>query len=312
MGEPSMVRIHAVRLSVLLALALAGCQPSATTPTSPPEPGLSAVPATASPAPTVETGSPTPTIPAYPTPAFPEAQVARSFLLSARTPGCDLPCWNNLHIGASTRADVNTAFGALLNAHPGYDFFSTVLPDGSFRKDMLVAPGLDSGGNSWALTKLGVTPGSSYYLYAFLEKDKGSLAGIAEVMDSNGYYKVPTLPDMLQRLGPPDWIYGVALRGAQTYTLSLYYKNGLHVNAAMPQKLDTATVTVCLDQTPVTEAVILADPYQPQAADRSTMQRTFGAPQDPAPYIFPEAKLTIPDFVRLAGSSSPCITLARK
>jgi hypothetical protein len=307
--------IRVLTLTALVVnLLLSACRVQTTT-TPSPAPGPSET-ATRSPTP-VPSPSPTPepsptaTATPIPTPLFPASQVAHSLFLSTGTSAtCELPCWHGLRIGASTRGDVEQVFADLLSPAEGYDFFSPPTEERPLLAKLLDAEGAYGGGHNWYFEdEKGVA--GSYYLYAFISEDTGLLVGIKEVMRSFAVYDVPSLPEIVARLGPPDWVYGGST--GSVYVVTLYYRQGIGIQLSIPRaSIDASTATVCFDEEPISEAYSLVDPYISQnEEDFSLMQRAWNAPRDPAPYIDEELGASIDEFVALINSDNPCTQVSR-
>jgi hypothetical protein len=313
------VRVALTLAALGMNLLLSACQVQATvTPSPAPMPSETAtrsptpVPSSEpSPSPTPEP-SPTATATPIPTPPFPASQVAHSLFLSTGTSAtCELPCWHGLRIGESTRGDVEQVFADLLSTAEGYDFFSPPTEENPRLAELLdIVEGAYGGAQYWYLEdEKGVA--GSYYLYAFISEDTGLLVGIVEVMDSFTAYDVPSLSEIVARLGPPGWVYGGSAGGV--YAMALYYRQGIGVKLSLPRaNIDASTATVCFDEEPITEGYGLVDPYiSPNEEDFSPMQRIWNGPRDPAPYIDEELGASIDEFVALINSDNPCMQVSR-
>ncbi len=295
-------------------LLLSACQVQATaTPSPAPMPSETATRSPApvpSPSPTPEP-SPTATATPIPTPLFPASQVARGLILSTGTSAtCELPCWHGLRIGESTRSDVEQVFADLLSTAEGYDLFSPPTEEDPLLAKLLDVEGAYGGGHNWYLEDERGMAGT-YYLYAFISEDTGLLVGIIEVMKPFTAYDVPSLPEIVARLGPPGWVYGDST--GSVYVVALYYRQGISIQLSIPiANIDSSTVTVCFDEAPISEAYSLVDPYiSPNEEDFSLMQRVWNAPHDPAPYIDEELGASIDEFVAFINSDNPCTQVSR-
>jgi hypothetical protein len=272
------------------------------TPASSPEPSLSPTPES----------SPTATATPIPTPPFPASQVAHGLILSTGTSAtCELPCWHGLRIGESARDDVEHVFMRLLGVEDGLDLFSPPIEEDLVLANILDVEGVCGGGHNWHFEDPETGVAAGYYLYAVVDEDTGLLVGIIEFMDSFWVYDVPSLPEIMARLGRPSWLYAGA--GAVTFQVVLYYEQGIGVELIIDEdRVNTSTVSVCFDEDPVISTYHLVDPYTSlNEEDLSPVQRAWGAPHDPAPYIDEELGMSMDEFIEFINSDDPCIQVPR-
>lgn len=286
-------------LALTALLMLTACAAATTEPITPtPTPAV-----TSSPAPTD-----TPTTP-IPTPVMPFAQVAHSLILSTgSSPDCELPCWHDLWVGVSTEADVQRVFAELLDAQEKFEFFAPPVEHSSHLERLLDIEGTYAGGLNWEVEESELRGSGFYYLHAFMDEDTGLLLGIREIIDSYSVFKAPTLPEALERLGKPDWLYGN--RFVNGYAVTLVYEQGVIVSLDIPFKryVDTSTVLFCFDEQPISGTYWLVDPYVSLGReDWSILQSRWQIPQDPAPYIDERLGMTsIEEFIEFVNSDYPC------
>jgi hypothetical protein len=311
------VRVVILTLAALgMNLLLSACQgQDTTTPSSAPVPSETATHSPTpvpSPSPTPEP-SPTATATPIPTPLFPASQVTHGLILSTGTSAtCELPCWHGLRIDESDRDDVEQVFMRLLGVGDRYDIFATPTEESlMLTYYILDIEGIYGGGHSWYFEDPETGIGADYYLYAVIDENTGLLAGIIEAMGPFTVYDVPSLPEIIARLGRPSWLYAEA--GAGTFGMALYYEQGIGVGLTIDEdKVDGSTVSVCFDEDPIISDYHLVDPYTSlNEEDLSPVQRAWGAPHDPAPYIDEELGMSMDEFIEFIYSDDPCIQVPR-
>jgi hypothetical protein len=276
-----------------------------------PTPTSQAATATPVPTPTSQAATATP----VPTPLFPASQVAHSLLLSTGASStCELPCWHNLRIGISNQANVENVFMRLFDAEGGFDFFAPPAYHGSeLARQLLNVEGTYVGGHKWSFEESETGLLGTYYLYAFMDENTGLLLGIREIIDPYTVYAAPTLPEVVERLGKPDWVYGGQI--VSGFVVTVIYERGIKIQLTIPfrNNIDTSTALFCFDEEPISGSYIIVDPYVSlNDEDWSIMQKASGAPIDTAPYIDEGLGMSsIDEFVEFVTSDDPCIEVPR-
>lgn len=240
--------------------------------------------------------------PSSPTPVFPASAVAQSLLLAQGTfAGCELPCWHNLRIGESTQAEAKRVLHEVFDTGGDYEFY--------------VFPGVlgveDAYGvfQDWNLEDPKTNAAGGYSLYAFISEESGKLIGMTEHMQTLGIYDVPSLSEVLARLGSPSWIE--VTHGGTILGIGMYYREGIYVGMSFSaaQVEGFEKVTFCFNDEPIGETIVLSDPYTSlDEKDLSPMQRPFGPSPDGSP-IEEGFGMTIDEFMQLVASKKPCIEL---
>src|SRR5574341_307393 len=197
--------------------------------------------------PTVPTTLPTAAEEISATPSFPLTESIDSLILSTGTSTtCALPCWHDLQIGVSTQSDIQAVLSQLLNIGGEYDFFPPPPGPGDLLLDrMRHVDGTDIGGYYW-YTQAGERYGS-YYLMSYIDENTGKLIGIQEFLIPFGSYELPSLIEVVDHLGTPDWVYGS--RGGSTYTVVLFYAEGIRIAVGIrfiPRERNAEQDLVCL------------------------------------------------------------------
>jgi hypothetical protein len=296
----------------ILVIALTACQRQ-------PSPGGSNADATHVPA-THHAATPTPTPLPAETPTvdpsatliFPESDVANSLILSTgSSPDCQLPCWHGLRVGISERSSIEHVFRELLGASEDYDFFVNRLNEGSSIAEFLDVPVNYVGGYNWHLPRLEGGQ-ASYYLYAEFSQDTNILTGIIESASTYGVFDVPSLPEVINRLGQPQWIYGAPTTSA--FSIILFYERGITVYINIAQEKPTEVMpTVCFDTEPSTISIALVDPYTSlDEASLSPIQKAWGAPTDPTLFIDEILGMSTEEFTAFVVGDSPCLKVSRR
>lgn len=271
-----------------------------------------------SPLPTVET-TPYPTndeLPPesgalLPTPAFPESLVAQSLLLSTGiSVTCTLPCWHDLRIGESSQQDVQQVLTDVLDSEEGFDFFSIPAGITSLWVDPLPTTGGQlAGGYQWNFFDPD-EGGGVYYLYAVLDTDTKLLYEIIEGMSVYGFFEVPSLEEIANRLGRPSWILIGPLGGTQG--VGLYYEKGIHIFLTLSgERIDSTTEMLCLDQDPLTLNISIVAPYhQVSDLNLSPVEREWIENRSEY-YVEEKLNMSIDEFINFLQTDSPCIEVPR-
>jgi hypothetical protein len=240
---------------------------------------------------------------------FPEANIAKSLLLSEGSSAkCELPCWHHLVIGVSTKQDIEVALGETFKSGDSLDFFPPPTFGGGFPGRLLVG-GTLVGGYYWYIE----TPDrlGSYFLFAYVDEKTGNLLGIQEVMDSFETYDLPLLKDIVISLGTPTWVYGG--RSGSTYSIRLYYPEGISADIVIlmrPDDLTTVTHLVCLSDKPLSVSIRLVHPYtEVGEGEDSLLHMAWGRPEHPAPHIDETLGKSIKEFMDSLHSENPCIEI---
>lgn len=174
-------------------------------------------------------------------------------------PLCQLPCWQELRIGKSKRADVQRVIRNYFGFDPSFDIFTQTLTRRV--SDTGIPETYESGGYTWGFGQGASTLG----VYVEVARDRNTLEGIKFLYEPFGIYRVHTVQDIIRKLGSPTYILGGAglefttpvAEGDKSYVnLLLIYDQGmvfwLTYSLTAVQKANDGknmyTFEYCLDQ----------------------------------------------------------------
>lgn len=186
------------------------------------------------PASSATTLSPEPTTiptlnPALPTPDFTQSEIADQYLLAPSGSGCQLPCWQGLRIGVSTREDVLGVLNSLFDFGGYVDFFddNSVTKLDSVSRSLLDVPGVEGSGYSWVTTE------TLFSLLAVVDAETGVLQGLQFRHVTGLYterlphrYTIRTPREIIEQLGSPAAIYTTG-QGSWLMAVLLFYEQGI-------------------------------------------------------------------------------------
>jgi hypothetical protein len=146
-----------------------------------------------------------------------------------------------------------------------------------------------------------------------MDEETGLLSGFTERINPYRMYEAPTLPEVVERLGKPDWVYG--LYEAPGFTGTLIYEQGIRIQLFIPYNrvVDMNTALFCFNDQPQDGIYTLVEPYVSlDREDWSPLKKTMQIPWDPAPFIDERLGMSsIDEFIEFVTSDNPCIEVPR-
>jgi hypothetical protein len=302
-----------------LAAALAACVSQAN--------ALSIVTPAATQHPTA-TPSPTPSPTPFPTPDFKQSVVAQNgFLLSSSDdPDCQLPCWQGLQPGVSTREDVQRMFDETFGFYNLIDVFASQnnLEESPHFAQPYPA-GMNVGGYWWRY-KNERGRYAQYAVYAAVDSKTGILRGLmfdqvtgAEMpMDDRqpfdpadaypGDFELPTIQEILQRLGTPDYVFA---KGDSEGVYWIIYRKGISSEINIVPTYRNGIVLTCLNVTSAARIDMLFEPFEDlnDSTSLNALHQSWLLHEIEATNYTPiETKLgmTVEEFAAMAYSDDPC------
>lgn len=250
------------------------------------------------------------------TPDFLDSPVASSVLFSPDDDSdCLLPCWYDLRVGKSSRADIQSVFDEVFGFHETYILFNdTPQPAPIWIPDI---PNTQADGYEW----------ERFIIILVINSNSDKLHGIRLIQDAFGAYNLPSVSDVIQLLGPPDYYQTVIIRDLEqalpensiSVSVILFYDEGMALllsSEAWIQKQETNgdsqnIVHYCLDDTPYRSESYITEPFnslEPNKLDPLQMDWFAKYIDQPLKWASGEQVfgLTIEEFVEIAGQDPPC------
>lgn len=262
--------------------------------------------------------------PALPTPDFTQSRIADQYLLAPSDVDCQLPCWQGLRVGVSTRQDVLDTLNSLFEFGGYVDFFD----DNVTNLDLLAEAsleieGVEGGGYSWATQE----QEANFSLLAAVDVERGVLRGLQFRHLTGLYseqlphrYQMRTLQQVVEELETPSAIY-TTRRGSWLVGIMLLYEKGIvSVSIVEVQGKPSPGPTVtsrsaefCLDDQPWTAVDSIIEPFESTRKDpvpsNPINERWIIQQYNPLELhpIEEALGLTTDEFVAIARSDHPCI-----
>ncbi len=286
-------------------------QPS---PTLSPDPTLTAVP---SPSPTIPQPilSPFPTIPlTTPTPDFMDTHIVNEYLFAPSVdPDCQLPCWQGLRIGESTKEDVVRMFDEVLDIREGLKL--------STDESITRIPGTELIWYWWDIRDTEGNLDGWFTLKTILDDETDILQCIDIVTAPYEMYEIQTPQQVIRELGRPSAIY-VDNTSFYLMNLMLLYDEGIVSLSTTAISIDEQpigehTVEVvtnyCLNEIPLSREVIIVESVNDITAASLTPILNAWVGEDLLEALVPiedALGLTEEAFVKIAlDDENPCIAL---
>lgn len=279
---------------------------------------------TPSPIPTVE---PTliPTLdPGLPTPDFMQSAIADGYILATSGLDCQLPCWQGLQVGTSTRQDVLDVFNALFGFGSYVDFFDVnVAQRDGYSKALLYIPGMDGGGYMW------MSQETIFALFAVVDKKTNVLKGLLFQHSTGLYYEgwphryaIRTPQQLIKQLGTPSAIY-TRTQSDPLMGVMLFFEEGIVSHSLLDIKIGQRSIEgqtknyaeFCLDDQAWSATDIILEPFESNPdvpIPSNNVSENWVIQYMELTGLYPvedTLSLTIEEFVAISQSNHPCIDL---